>query len=223
MRLSDYLIAAATLLGPIFAVQAQKWIERGRERAGQRSRIFYVLMTTRASRLSKEHVQALNSIDLYFGERKQFSRWKQSKNDRIVTDAWKSYIDKLNDKVPNIDNIVAINKWVSDKDQLFTEMLFVMSEANGYRFSKNQIERSAYSPKAHSDLEANQLAINSELLKLLSGQSALKMDVVKFPVSQEALDAQIGLQKAMRQAVSTDGKLRVAVTRSKENGSTDNA
>ena len=66
METKDWIIALATLLGPILAVQAQKWIEGVREQRTRKLRVFTQLMATRAARLSAEHVQAINMIDLVF-------------------------------------------------------------------------------------------------------------------------------------------------------------
>jgi hypothetical protein len=66
LDLKDWSIIGATILGPILAVQAQKWVEIIRERRGRKLWIFHTLMATRAARTSTEHVQALNMIDLIF-------------------------------------------------------------------------------------------------------------------------------------------------------------
>jgi len=60
------IIAAATVAGPILAVQAQKWIERAGERRRARRAIFHALMSNRATRLHDDFVKALNLIDLEF-------------------------------------------------------------------------------------------------------------------------------------------------------------
>ena len=52
MDLKDSLIIGATILGPILAVQAQKAIERFRERRGRKLWVFHTLMGTRAARLA---------------------------------------------------------------------------------------------------------------------------------------------------------------------------
>ena len=62
IKFSDIVIAGATLLGPIFAVQAQKWLEAGREKKARMLAIFRTLMATRAALLSQAHVEALNSV-----------------------------------------------------------------------------------------------------------------------------------------------------------------
>jgi len=45
---------AATVIGPIAAVQAQKWVEKFRERRNEKMRVFAALMYTRGTRLSLE-------------------------------------------------------------------------------------------------------------------------------------------------------------------------
>jgi hypothetical protein len=64
LNANDVVIALATLLGPLFAVQVQVWLERGRARKARQQQIFYALMRTRASSLVPEHVHALNSIPM---------------------------------------------------------------------------------------------------------------------------------------------------------------
>ena len=66
MKFSEVLTILAVILGPILAVQAQKAIERWRERRNRKLWVFKTLMATRGSRLSPNHVQALNMIDLEF-------------------------------------------------------------------------------------------------------------------------------------------------------------
>jgi Family of unknown function (DUF6680) len=60
LRVSDLVLAACTLAGPVLAVQAQKWIERFREKNARRLATFRTLMATRATTLSPAHVEALN-------------------------------------------------------------------------------------------------------------------------------------------------------------------
>jgi hypothetical protein len=56
----------SNILGPILAVQAEKWIERIREENRERKLVFFTLMRTRNQILSREHVDALNAIPLVF-------------------------------------------------------------------------------------------------------------------------------------------------------------
>jgi hypothetical protein len=63
LKASDCAIVAATLMGPVLAVQAQKWVEWATDRRRRRFSIFNTLMVTRGTRLDFDHVRALNSIE----------------------------------------------------------------------------------------------------------------------------------------------------------------
>jgi hypothetical protein len=79
LRLSDWVIAGCTLLGPVLAVQAQKWVEGFRENKARRLTIFRTLMATRAMVLDPNHVEALNAVPIDFYK------------DKGVMDAWEEY------------------------------------------------------------------------------------------------------------------------------------
>lgn len=67
ITIADALIILATLVGPIVAVQTQKWIERSREDRARKVNVFNTLMATRGLKAaSADHVKALNSIDIIF-------------------------------------------------------------------------------------------------------------------------------------------------------------
>ena len=103
ITIADGLIVAATLLGPVVAVQAQKWVERIRETRAQKLRTFYTLMSTRALRASSpEHVQGLNSIDLVFDSRKR--------KEKPIVNAWTEYLDHLN-HFPEGEKTDVIQAW----------------------------------------------------------------------------------------------------------------
>ncbi len=88
LTISDTLMIVAVILGPIVAVQVQKFIEKLRQSKLAKEAIFKTLMSTRGTLLSPLHVQALNLIDLEF--------YGQQEENRKVVDAWKLYRDHLN-------------------------------------------------------------------------------------------------------------------------------
>lgn len=156
----DWSEIIATIAGPILAVQAQKWLERLRERRNRKLKVFQQLMATRASRLSTDHVQALNMIDLVF----------------------------------------------------YGTHFFGIHRADvHFKFDRVQLKKGSYSPIAHGNLEHEQNLIRKSVLKLLSGQSALKMDVTSFPLNEEIAKAQVALQSSMTEAFAGRGALNVIV------------
>jgi hypothetical protein len=80
-----------------------------------------------------------------------------------------------------------------------------------YKFDRVELKKGHYSPMAHSDLEAEQTAIRKLLVKLLSGENALKMDVASFPADEEALKVQLAASKALGEALTGKGALHVTI------------
>ncbi len=212
MTLTDELLIGATILGPVLAVQAQKWLERATEKRRRKLGIFYALMATRAARVAPDHVRALNQIDLEFSGARflSFIQW-QTPKEKAVANAWRIYSDHLNERVEEIKE--AVEAWVRRGDDLFVDLLFALSTYFGFAFDKVQLRRGVYSPRAHSEAENQQQAIQAHLLKLLAGNAPLKMDVVGFPVSQDALDRQQALQELLLKALSPDTGIPVVTVR----------
>jgi len=169
------IVAAATIARPVLAVQAQKFIERATQRRNAQLQVFYWLMATRATRLSTEHVQALNRIELEFRGR--------SAKEKAVRDAWRLYADKLNEGAP-AQTEAALMAWATSRDQLFTELVFSMSQALGYDFDRVQIMRGVYYPRGHGEIEERQRNILISLERVLDGSQAIPMKVTEFPFQQ---------------------------------------
>lgn len=158
MHLSDIAIIFATILGPILAVQAQRIVDLHRERRKAKDNIFRTLMATRGTRLSPEHVRALNMVELEF----------EDKRSKPVREAWRAYNNHLNTRMA--DDALWSNKMVD----LLVDMLYEMKKYLKYPdFDKTQIRTSWYAPVAHNTLEEENTAIRGSLIKVLKGESAL--------------------------------------------------
>ena len=182
MESKDLIMTAAVLIGPILAVQIQKKLEQFRERKQSRLSIFRVLMSTRAQRLHREHVQALNMIDIeFYGRKIPFIKIKyQTKKEQVVTHAWKSYNSHLN----KVKDYPDINIWISKSEDLFTDLLYALSQAMNYDFDKVQLQRDCYRPIAHGDLETTQANILKGLELVLSGEKPLPMFITNIPFNE---------------------------------------
>ena len=146
----------AVVLGPILAVQIQKWLEQVRNKTERKLKIFKTLMTTRATRVSIEHVQSLNMIDIEF----------LGKEYKKVISAWRNYHDHLSNGDPKSAT------WFEKNDDLFIELLLEMGKSLGYKFEKVMLLRTAYSPVAHGDIEIEQQTIRRGLASILSGKAS---------------------------------------------------
>lgn len=163
----------AVLLSPLLAVQAQKWLELLRERRSRKLAIFNALMGTRAQRLSFDHVQALNMIDIdFYGHRLLGFRF-QSGGEKAVISSWKTYLDHLNQPF----NEAAHDAWLVRSNDLFTDLLFEMSRALGYDFDKVHLKRSIYSPRAHGEQETLTLELRDGLRRVLSGERHIPIEL----------------------------------------------
>ena len=202
MTISDVLIILSTLCGPIAAVQVQKWVERARERRGRQLWIFQTLMATRAMRAgSAEHVQALNSIELFFnGKRNQ---------EKKVRDAWAEYLDFLRISLPigtpNAQAMAHNERGI----EFLVLLLQALAQALGYEFNQVELKRGAYYPQGHVDEGEARLAIRDGLNRLLSGKQAVKMEVTSFPISQDALAKQLEVQQALLELLFGNRALKI--------------
>jgi hypothetical protein len=183
LKVADLAIVFATLVGPILAVQAQKWVERGRERNNRRVAIFRTLMATRAASLSPAHVEALNAIPIeFYGSQQPF---------KDVVTAWKVYLDYLSQS--GIDPAV----WAQKRFDLFIELLWRLAVSLRYEFTRVELQREVYSPKAHQAVESQNDIIRVGLSNLFSGRSTLPLDVKSFPIDADIAKGQVQLQKLL--------------------------
>lgn len=183
MDTKDWIIVFATLLGPILAVQAQKWLEGIREQKGRKARVFTQLMATRAARLSPDHVQALNMIDLVFYGGFIFGIHHRTRKEQAILDAWKEYHDNLGEGADL--NEAQQQAHYAKREELFLNLLYAMAQDVGYTFDRVQLKRGAYTPVAHEEIEADQRMLRKALIQTMSGESPLSMRVIQMPPNPE--------------------------------------
>lgn len=196
LRLSDWIIAGCTLLGPVLAVQAQKWVESFREKRARRLTIFRTLMATRAQNLSPAHVEALNAVPIDFYK------------DRKVMDAWEEYFMHLSNT-----QIAADPTWGPRRVDLFVKLLAVIGSRVGYQFNVAEMNR-IYFPTAHGDLDEQQNFVRRAVVGLLKGDISLPVAIKSAPSSPEVVALQAELTAKMSRAYNEDGSLRVAIVES---------
>lgn len=178
MKTSDWVIALATISGPILAVQAQKYLERARWQRQQQIEIFYALMGTRSTRLAPAHVQALNRIELEFRPRK--TDWlfrSRASKDKAVIEAWRIYARHLN-QTSDPDNAQA---WIRASNDYFYELLHKLSQALRYNYEKSELMQGAYHPMGHAGTEELQQELLLNAVKVVKGENSLAMRVTHFP------------------------------------------
>ncbi len=180
MTLTEGLTILAIVLGPILAIQVQKFIEIHKEKSGRKLWIFKALMASRGNPLSLVHVEALNSIDLEFS--------KKSKKEKSVCEKWKIYLDHLGDapKENEQDYFQRLNIWSAKLNEHAGKLLYEMGKCLGYEFDEVHIKKGIYFPRAHGDLENEQRIIRIYLIELSEGKKVLPVFQVKLPAQNES-------------------------------------
>jgi hypothetical protein len=163
---------AAIIFSPIIALKIQKKIEKFNEKNQRGLSIFTTLLATRAEPASLEHVKALNLIDIEFYEEKK------------IRDSWNIYRDHLNSYPQNSDTSTQ-DRWEEKRVDYMTDLLYEMSNYFGYNFDKVMLKKGAYYPTAHGILNMEQALVRQGLVKLLLGQSSLKIDLQDHKVPED--------------------------------------
>ncbi len=182
MKLYEYLTIVAIIIGPIFAVQAEKFLQRNRDSKYRRLNIFKTLMATRGSSLSFAHVEALNRIDLEFSDNTKYAK---------VIAAWKEYFDNLGHKKETKEELTI---WIARNEELLANLLYEMGQSLGYKFDKVLIKRNIYSPVGHARVEQENELIRKGLLDIINFDSSVPMTLIN---DEEALKTQQELQATM--------------------------
>jgi hypothetical protein len=201
------------VLGPILAVQAQKWVERATENRRRKVQVFERLMATRATPIAPEHVQALNTIELVFNKG-WFLSPKTKENEKAVITEWRAYLDNLNHgpyskENPNPDPSI-VTAWQERCADSFVELMKAMSRALRYDVDSVQLRRGVYHPQGHADMETAFNEIRQNLARVLSGQQPIPMKVVGFPVDPAIAARQAELSGLLVKALTGEGALHVA-------------
>jgi GTP1/Obg family GTP-binding protein len=151
-------IFRATIKAPSLAVENQKKREKEELSSSRKLSIFYTLMQTRNHRVSYQHTEALNMIDMEYN------------GVTDVTYAWSEYLHHLN-TFSNTD------QWNHERDKLFVELLHKMSDFLGYSYTKLDIKNKVYSPQGQWDQELSQWEINKYLADILTGRKSLPVSI----------------------------------------------
>jgi len=172
ITISNILMILAVLTAPFAAVFAQRKIDLIREKRNQKLWIFRTLMATRGNKISLEHVQALNSIELFFDN---------SKTDKDIVEKWNEYLDHLvrqDIKVDDKDYSTKLSVWAEKGDDLLADLLYIMSKALKYKFDKVKIKRGIYIPRGHGEDQFDYFTIRRGLAKIFRNQSGFPVKMI---------------------------------------------
>jgi hypothetical protein len=167
------LMLLAALFSPFLAVFAQSRIEIIREKRGQKLWVFRTLMATRGNRVSLDHVQALNSIELFFHDGSKY---------KDVLKKWNEYLDHFSQdpKPEDPDYPAKISLWVEKCDDFLADLLQTMGNSLGYSFDKVKIKRGIYFPKGHYEEQNDLAAIRKGMVQVFTGKEPLPVQLSKL-------------------------------------------
>jgi hypothetical protein len=164
----------AILVGPILAVQAQRIVDRHRERRERKLALCRTLMASRVARAADpRHTEALNLIGIEFHK------------ERAVIALWRDYMAHLSTGP-------ATDAWIQKWTDLFVTLLYEMAQALGYKeIDKTQI-RQAYAPILYENLEKENTAIRKALIEVLTGQRPIGVVPGEVPSTSQSELPQAG-------------------------------
>lgn len=193
MTNAEWVIAGATLLGPVLAVQAQKWIERVREGRARKESVFQTLMATRMYRLTMEHVRALNMIEFAWGGARLFGQPRPNKKERAVIAAWRIYLDHLNSLTAGA-TAETTAAWERKLLDLLVDLLAAMAFDLDYSFDAIQLKKGAYAPRAHATEQSENQMIRQMFLQFLNqvGSAIGQTSTAQASRRANAVEPQLG-------------------------------
>jgi hypothetical protein len=89
----DWITVAALMLGPVFALFAQRLLDFLREKKNRRVNLYQTVMSLRAVWLNPDSVRALNSIDTIFDK----------PSDKPVREAWTAVIARARNAAARLE------------------------------------------------------------------------------------------------------------------------
>lgn len=161
MTTSDWVIVAATFIGPVVAVVITLWYQHYSAKKQDRMSLFSVMMRYRSSPLNTEFVGSLNMVPVHFHDKKSVL---EKYGVLMATFEDTGWMDET--KVGRL-----VEKANTDTAYLLSEM----SKVVGAPVDQLRILRGAYSPKGWQDDADRQRRMQDQLLKLLDGKGALNV------------------------------------------------
>ncbi|HEV2118173.1 MAG TPA: DUF6680 family protein [Terriglobales bacterium] len=150
----DWLTVAAIFFGPIFALTAQRGLDRFREKKQRRYLLYATLMSLRNDPVNPDHVRALNSVDAVFdGDGK----------DTAVRQAWDRVLAHV-----ITDRSANPAQWDSTLIDLRVDLYQAVGKAVGYDHTVEYIKNHLYTPQHFGEVWVEQTQIRKGLAQALT-------------------------------------------------------
>lgn len=165
LTLAEWLTIAAIVLGPIFAVATQLWMQARKAKRDNKVWVFNQLMAHRATPINVNFVQAFNLIDAVFYDNAEV-RNKRHEFLNVATGA--ANRDLTSAELGKLEDLVA-------------EMLAKMGQELGYSFDHTQIKNTGYYPKGFVTAENAIVALRDKCIAVLDGKAPIAVIVKEEP------------------------------------------
>jgi hypothetical protein len=159
ISLFEILTILAILVGPIAAVMITRRIDDRRAKEHRRREVFSTLMRTRRFKLSVDHVNALNLIQIEFYGRPD------------VAGAYQQYISHLNSPIPSTTD--EQSAFFERREDLFVDLVHSIARELKYDLDKRDLAKLAYGPVGWINDDEEIRAMRRAVLELLSGRRPL--------------------------------------------------
>lgn len=143
-------------------------------------------------------------IDIIFYGTSFLGIRRRTKREQAVLDSWKEYHDNLGEggDWPEAQQLAHYAK----REEIFINLLYAVALDVGFNFDRVQLKRGAYTPMAHEELESELRALRKAMLGGFTGESPLKLEVVRVPANEEAIAAYNGHMERIASALEAQAK-----------------
>jgi len=150
--------------------------------------IFRTLMQTRMTPIDREHVAAINLVEIEFA------------NENMVVEAWKKYRSSLVEPIDDTANPREIDNLEKKRNTLLTKLIHEIAKSLKFRVEQLDILEGNYYPQGWSDEYREQRILRSLLREVLQGSRPLNVQPLvaqrsnyPYPPAPETAS---GIQKA---------------------------
>jgi hypothetical protein len=159
MNIDTWAVVFATIAGPVAAVFITRWNDHRREARNRLLHVYRVLMATRRSNVSEDHVAAINLVEVEFH------------NVKPVIEAWSAYLTHLNAPNPAGASEAQAVAWNDKRSELLAILLVKIAAHLGITKGEIEILHGGYAPQAWARREQRLDAVQEFAIRLSQGQA----------------------------------------------------
>ena len=190
MTAQFWITTIAIVVGPIMAVLAARFLEKRDQERGRRLAVFRDLMATRQITYSRQHVGALNLVELeFYGDTAILNSYRELM--KVLSDE-----DRWNDSRENEDKS---RKLIQDMNDCRAKLLNRMALSLNYHMSDIELMRGGYYPELLGRLDDQRVKATEFVVDLAGGKRAVPIAVIDYRTVDQIRDAAVALDEKITQ------------------------